>query len=239
MRTDLAAIFPDFQGLNQAAFRRWRAAAAKYPANDTTIGDGMNTGGYRFNATTPVRLHSHSAKMDFNLTSHQTLFVRANVIYDKWGGVPAYPDTPAPDEWDHPWGFAVGHTWTIHNNLVNNFRYGYTRQAFTKGGDLIQTTLTSASFTTRRRAVFLVARDPGKQLGGRFELGQGQAHLSVRRECLKDNNIRTSYSNAFDHAITNPSYYLTNLLRAPLSNFVVARMGFRCSAATDRAPRMR
>src|ERR1700722_2810816 len=134
--SDFAQIFPDIQGLNQAALQTLSAAAAKYPANDTTIGDGMNVSGFRFNASTPVRLHSHSAKVDFNLSSNQTLFVRANVQYDKWGGVPAYPDTPAPDEWDHPWGFAVGHTWTIHNNLVNNFRYGYTRQSFTKGGDL-------------------------------------------------------------------------------------------------------
>ena len=100
--------------MNQAALQTLAGAAAKYPANDTTIGDGMNIEGYRFNASTPVRLHSHSARMDFNLTTHQTLFARANVIYDKWGGVPAYTNTPAPDEWDHPLGLC-GRSYLDHS----------------------------------------------------------------------------------------------------------------------------
>jgi len=64
--TQLSTIFPDIQGLNQAALQTLASAAARYPANDTTIGDGMNVGGFRFNASTPVRLHSHSARLDFN-----------------------------------------------------------------------------------------------------------------------------------------------------------------------------
>jgi hypothetical protein len=48
--SDFAKIFPDIQGLNQAALTTLAGAAAKYPANDTSIGDGMNTEGYRFNA---------------------------------------------------------------------------------------------------------------------------------------------------------------------------------------------
>ena len=44
-------------------------------------------------------------------------------------------DTPSPIVWNHPWGGAAGHTWTIGNNWVNNLRYGFTRQAFTQGGD--------------------------------------------------------------------------------------------------------
>jgi hypothetical protein len=42
-------------GINQAALDALAAAAAKYPANDSTQGDGLNTGGFRFNAPTPVR----------------------------------------------------------------------------------------------------------------------------------------------------------------------------------------
>ena len=35
----------------------------------------------------------------------------------------------------HPWGFVTGHTWTISNDKINNFRYGLTREAFTNQGD--------------------------------------------------------------------------------------------------------
>src|ERR1700745_88604 len=69
-------------GINQAALAALAAAAASYPANDTTVGDGLNTGGFRFNAPTPVKLSSHSARFDYTLTSKQNLFVRLNYIND-------------------------------------------------------------------------------------------------------------------------------------------------------------
>ncbi len=224
--SDFAQIFPDIQGLNQAALQTLSGAAAKYVANDTTIGDGMNVGGFRFNASTPVRLHSHSAKVDFNLSSNQTLFVRANVIYDKWGGVPAYPDTPAPDEWDHPWGFAVGHTWTIHNNLVNNFRYGYTRQSFTKGGDLFHNDIDFRFVYYPTNELYSLSRvTPVNNWVDDLNWVRGRHTIQFGANISKSNNIRTSYANAYDQAITNPSYYLTNLLRGPLSNYVLAKDG--------------
>jgi hypothetical protein len=212
--------------LNQAALQTLGGAAAKYPANDTTIGDGMNVGGFRFNAGTPVRLHSHSGKLDFNLTSNQSLFIRANVIYDKWGGVPAYPDTPAPDEWDHPWGFAIGHTWTIHNNLVNNFRYGYTRQGFTKGGDLNHNDIDFRFVYFPTNELFSLSRTtPVQNFVDDLNWVHGRHTIQFGMNVTKSNNVRTSYSNAYDQAITNPSYYLTNLLRGPLSNYVLAKKG--------------
>jgi hypothetical protein len=223
----LSTIFPDIQGLNQAGLDTLAAAAAKYPANDNSIGDGMNVGGFRFNASTPVRLHSHSARLDFNLTSHQTLFARTNVIYDKWGGVPAYPDTPAPDEWDHPWGFAVGHTWTIHNNLVNKFTYGYTRQSFTKGGDLFHNDIDFRFVYYPTNELYSLSRvTPVQNWVDDLSWVKGNHTIQFGVNVSKSNNIRTSYSNAYDQAITNPSYYLTNLLRAPLSNYVLANDGF-------------
>jgi hypothetical protein len=224
--SDFAQIFPDIQGLNQAALQTLAGASAKYAANDTTIGDGMNVGGFRFNAGTPVRLHSHSARMDFNLTSRQTLFARANVIYDKWGGVPAYPDTPAPDEWDHPWGFAIGHTWTISNNLVNKLTYGYTRQSFTKGGDLFHNDIDFRFVYYPTNEQFSLSRvTPVNNWVDDLSWVKGNHTIQFGVNVTKSNNIRTSYSNAYDQAITNPSYYLTNLLRGPLSNYVLAQDG--------------
>lgn len=224
--SDFAAIFPDIQGLNQAGLQTLAAAASRYPANDTTIGDGMNVGGFRFNASTPVRLHSHSARLDFNVTSHQTLFARTNVIYDTWGGVPAYPDTPAPDEWDHPWGFALGHTWTIRNNLVNKVTYGYTRQSFTKGGDLNHNDIDFRFVYYPTNELYSLSRvTPVQNWVDDLSWVKGSHTIQFGVNVTKSNNIRTSYANAFDQAITNPSYYLTNLLRGPLNNYVQAQYG--------------
>src|SRR5688500_3619117 len=65
-------------GVNQDALNFLAAAAARYPANDTTTGDGLNTSGFRFNARTPTELNTYIARLDFNLTDRQTLFVRGN-----------------------------------------------------------------------------------------------------------------------------------------------------------------
>src|SRR5438034_4163919 len=93
-------------GINQAALDAFAAASAKYPANDTSTGDQLNTGGFRFNAPTPTRLNSHVAKLDFNLTKNQTAFIRANVIYDHQTLPQWLPDTASPSVWSHPWGLA-------------------------------------------------------------------------------------------------------------------------------------
>ena len=81
MRLTLAAngVTP---GINPAATAALGAAAGKYVANDTTTGDGLNTGGFRFNASTPSSFDTYITKLDFNLTEKQTLFVRANYQND-------------------------------------------------------------------------------------------------------------------------------------------------------------
>src|SRR5882724_472367 len=92
-------------GMNPVAIATLAGAAARYPANDFTTGDSsqsrqLNTAGFRFNAPTPVKLNSHSGRFDYNLTSKQVVFLRANVIYDLTGGVSQFPDTPKPDLWE-------------------------------------------------------------------------------------------------------------------------------------------
>src|SRR5947209_18812154 len=74
-------------GLNPAAVAVFANAASKYPANDFTVGDSLpnrllNTAGFRFNFPVQRRLNSHVMKLDANLTSKQTMFLRYNNIYD-------------------------------------------------------------------------------------------------------------------------------------------------------------
>jgi Carboxypeptidase regulatory-like domain len=205
----LNSIFPAV-GMNPLAIAALAEAARKYPSNDTSTGDGVNTGGFRFNAPTPVKLHSHAGRFDYNLTEKQLVFLRANIIYDLTGGVPQFPDTPAPNLWEHPWGFVAGHTWTISNRFVNNFRYGLTREAFSQQGD-------SSENATRFRFVFSPVLDPSIRTTNRttpvhnitddFSWVKGSHTMQFGENIRLISNKRQSFANAFDNAITNPSFY--------------------------------
>src|SRR5215469_10274424 len=203
-------------GINQAALDALAAAASKYPANDTTTGDQLNTGGFRFNAPTPTTLNSHVAKLDFNLTNRQTAFARLNIQYDHQELPQWLPDTPSPGVWSHPWGLAVGHTWTIGNSLVNSFRYGFTRQAFTEGGD-------STGNDVDFRFVFqpngethpLSRITPVHNFTDDLSWVKGNHNLQFGVNIRKINNQRVSYASAYDFAETNPSFYLNTGANIP------------------------
>jgi len=200
-------------GMNPLAISALAQAAAKYPANDFTQGDStvdtrLNTAGFRFNAPTPVKLNSHSARFDFNLNNRQTLFVRGNAIHDVIGLAPQFPDTPAPNIWSHPMGLVAGHTWTISNTLVNNFRYGFTRESFTQGGD-------SAANAITFRFVFsplLFSRTfsrttPVHNLTDDLSWIKGNHSFQFGTNIRLIKNNRVSFANAYDSAVTNPSFY--------------------------------
>jgi len=230
----LNSIFPAV-GMNPLAISALAQAAAKYPANDFTQGDStvdtlLNTAGFRFNAPTPVQLNSHSARFDFNLSSRQTLFVRGNAIHDHIGLAPQFPDTPAPNIWSHPLGLVVGHTWTISNTLVNNFRYGLTREAFSQGGD-------SAANAITFRFVFsplLFNRtfsrvSPVQNFTDDVSWVHGNHSFQFGGNVRLIRNNRVSFANAFDSAVTNPSFYAGGagtILSDTVSNFSPIADGF-------------
>src|SRR5262249_40418811 len=129
-------------GTNSAVFAILADAARRYPANDTTTGDGLNTGGFRFNAPNPVNQNTYIARFDAIINEKQNVFLRMNYQKDtSLNGTPRFPDSPTPATWRHPEGLAVNHLWTISNSLVNKFVYGVTREAFTNGGDSDQSSI--------------------------------------------------------------------------------------------------
>lgn len=106
-----------------------------YPSPNTPGGDGLNTGGFTWSAPDPARLNTYIAKIDYQLTSAQHLFVRGNLQGDRSSLVPQFPGDPASASVvNTSKGIAVGHTWTISNTLINDFRYGYIRQALDNVG---------------------------------------------------------------------------------------------------------
>ncbi|HJT25917.1 MAG TPA: carboxypeptidase regulatory-like domain-containing protein [Pyrinomonadaceae bacterium] len=223
-------------GINPDALAFLAAASQKYPANDTTVGDGLNTSGFRFNARTPTELNTYIARFDFNLTNNQQLFLRGNYQNDLvtravYGGsdcsvapdnIQCFPDTPALTTWNHPKGVAVGHIWTLNPSLVNRFNYGLTRAAFTQGGE-----------STENRVNFRFIFSPS---GFRRELARttpvhnfvddiswvrGNHTWGIGGNVRLITNNRVSTGASFDEAIINPSFYNASgaVILDPFSDF--------------------
>jgi hypothetical protein len=206
------AAFPAV-GTNPAALAALAAAAAAYPANDYTQGDStatslLNTAAYRFNAPTPVDMNSNVARMDWNISSNQTLYVRVNAIYDLRTQAPWLPGAPSPDRWDHPWGIAVSHNLTFGKSWVNSFRYGLTRQAYSDMGD-------SATNCIGFRFVYwpdacsrtLSRVTPVHNLINDTSWVKGSHTINFGTNIRLIRNSRMSLGNAYDAAVTNPSFY--------------------------------
>lgn len=217
----IASIFPAV-GVNPAAIAVLANAASKYPANDFSIGDGLNSAGFRFNTPLPAERNSHVGKFDLNITDKQQAFVRGNVIYDLIARERQFPDTPAPNIWSHPVGIAGGHTWSISDNLVNNFRYGYTREAFSQQGDSAENQITFRFvFSPLTFTRTLTRITPVHNFTDDVSWLKGDHSFSFGTNIRLISNQRDTFDNAFDNAITNPSFYQGGgaTLSTPINNF--------------------
>ena len=106
----------------------------QYPIpNDRSVGDGLNFSGYRFPGAHTIRFDTYIGRLDYNLgaSGNHRLFLRLNLQpYDLERGVPFLPSTgPESVNEDYTKGFALGYTSTLAPTVVNNFRWGFTRQS--------------------------------------------------------------------------------------------------------------
>jgi hypothetical protein len=74
-------------------------------------------------------------RLDWSPGAKHQLFFRGNLQGDTLLDILQFPgQLPSHSERDNTKGLGVGETWTITNNLINDFRYGYIRQAFSHSG---------------------------------------------------------------------------------------------------------
>jgi hypothetical protein len=222
---DINNLFPSV-GVNPVGLSYLAEAARKYPANDDTDGDGLNTSGFRFNAPTPLNFNTHVARADFNLTQdgRHLLSLRGNYQSDVVTGVSQFPDTPASRLWSHPIGFAAGHTWSISSNRVNTFRYGLTRAAFSNQGDSSENNIDFRFVYNPRRndpaLIYTLDRTtPVHNLVDDFSWIRGNHNFQFGTNIRLIRNQRTTFSTSFDLASTNPSLYQNSgaVLSDPIS----------------------
>jgi hypothetical protein len=111
---------------------------AKFVPNDNSVGDGLNFVGYRFSGPVAINTNWYIARADYKITSNgnHTIFWRGGLRNDTNGGVPYFPGGgPEISQVDYSKGFSVGYTAVLRPTLVNNFRWGYTRQSFGQIGN--------------------------------------------------------------------------------------------------------
>lgn len=111
---------------------------APFAANDTSVGDGVNYVGYRFKGPVSINTNWYIARADYKLTSNgnHTLFWRGGLRNDSNANVPYLPgQAPLSTQVDYSKGFSVGYTALLRSNLVNNFRWGFTRESFGQIGN--------------------------------------------------------------------------------------------------------
>lgn len=109
----------------------------QYPhPNDNTVGDGVNTLGYRFKSSTPLRYNTYITRLDYQLDhagKHQ-LFIRGNLQNDHLtpsDGIPQFPgQADSSLRVENSKGLALGYTWVVSPSVVSTWHYGLTRQSY-------------------------------------------------------------------------------------------------------------
>jgi Carboxypeptidase regulatory-like domain len=136
----LTAIDPLHIGPSTAAMSYLNS----YPLpNDTTVGDGLNFSGFRFAGPNPAKTDWLIARIDYQITANgnHTLFFRGSGRDDSVVTAPEFLPTSSAAEntqVDLSKGFVVGYTALLRSNLVNNLRYGLTKQSLGNAGDTSQ-----------------------------------------------------------------------------------------------------
>jgi hypothetical protein len=231
----ITTVFPATNVCNPAALAVFADAAARYPANSFEVGDGLNTAGFRFNADNRIKNNSHVFRLDFNFSAKQQVFFRANYISDTEASTPQFPDTPAPAVWKHPFGFVIGHNWVITNSLVNNFRYGLTRDASTKLGDSSDNYVSFNGIFRPRLFDRTLSRITPVQ-----NITDDVSHIWRNHTFQFGTNVRLirnrqqDFASAYDFASTAPGGYEINSVTDPINTYLFNTFGFQIDDASSQ-----
>ncbi len=186
-------------------------------SNDLSQGDGVNYVGYRFRGAAPTNLNAYIARLDFKITrdGNHSLFWRGALRNDLQGGVPYLPgQAPETTIADYSKGFTVGYTAVLRPSLINNFRWGFTRQSVGNIGNASlpfisfrglndNSTANNSSLADTRTTVFQVPVhnfvDDVSWLKGKhtFQFGTNVAFIR---------NPRNSFLSSFSDGVTNASW---------------------------------
>jgi hypothetical protein len=194
-------------------------------ANDLAQGDTVNYVGYRFRGPVATNNNWYIARLDYKISrdGNHTLFARGALRNDNQGGVPYLPGQgPETTIADYSKGVTVGYTGVLRPMLINNFRWGYTRQSIGNIGNSSQPfiqfrglndngTPNNSTLAVTRSTLFQVPVhnfvDDVSWLKGKhtFQFGVNTAFIRNPR-----NSYLSSFSDAVDNASWLPSAGIAN-----------------------------
>jgi hypothetical protein len=111
---------------------------ARFPhSNNQSSGDGLNSGGFSFNAPDNDFNTNYVGRVDYNLNSKMKLFARFTITRENAVNAPnEFPGDPITDPLvDRSYAFVIGHTWVIGSNKTNQFVIGETVQKIDLGNN--------------------------------------------------------------------------------------------------------
>ena len=197
----------------------------QYPApNDTTVGDGLNTFGFRFNSPIHLRWNTYIARMDYNLTrdGKHTLFWRGNLQNDKDNSVQQFPgQAPIFTNLTTNKGFAAGYTAALTSNLINVFHAGFTRLGFEAASNSPFALKPVVSFRTFSDLIAparsLTRFTPVWNFVDDLAWAKGSHSLQFGTNVRFIRNERLNFANSFSSAIVNKAWLFSNRpIRPPL-----------------------
>jgi len=196
---------PNGPGVNQAILDYLSAEPA---ATVLAGGDGINSGSYNFSSPAPSRLNTNIGKIDFTPNARNHFFVRGNLQKDVSAAVQQFPGEPASAFLeDNSKGLAVGYTLTASQNIVNDVRYAYIRQAYASAGvgkgDYVDIRFLSTPTAETRSSIVSVPvntiDDNLSWIKGNHTIGLGGNWRGITANSAND-------FNSYNGANTNPSY---------------------------------
>jgi hypothetical protein len=118
-----AAIDPQGIGPDTA----WLAAyASRFPVSNAAGGDGINSGGYNFNAPNDDFETNYTGRVDYNITPQQRFYARFTVSHENaTENSNEFAGDPQTDPFlDRTYAFVIGHDWVIGSNKTNQLFLG-------------------------------------------------------------------------------------------------------------------
>jgi len=96
--------------------------------NNFDVGDGLNTGGFRFNSPNDSHDNQFLVRIDHDLSENHRIFTRFS--FDRAATVDPehdarFPGQPEGRDVGRYWGLALGSNWTLGPRTVNEIRAGY------------------------------------------------------------------------------------------------------------------
>jgi Carboxypeptidase regulatory-like domain len=220
----------------------------QYPTPNTdTVGDGLDFRGFTFSSPVPSKQDAYVAKLDYNLSANgnHRVFVRGVLNNDNeaerslplspYGdgtisqdGGSQFPGQP-PGQTLHvnSKSLTAGYAATFSSSLINNFRFGYTRQGLDQSGLQTQHFIFFRGMDNLAGQTFTINTDvPVKNWADDLTKVKGHHTLQFGGNLRQVDNERASNAQSFFGAITNVYWLSTSAIANKGISLDPAAFGF-------------